>query len=175
MHCFLFFNLQNVRRHIWHHEIVDYNPAVCFTIGYDAQSFAGLSEFSSEKCGSNEKGSWQNKHSGFTKNGKYSGTKVAFGMLALFNVLFFQFLCVLGHQDWNLGEDFFYKNSAKFSKSKYAEMSAILCKYFILNCSCVIGRHPTVKCFLKIPWQTVCFSCFCCMDISYGVHRLCGN
>lgn len=167
--CFLFFNLQNVRRYIWHREIVDYNPAVCFTIGYDAQSFAGLSEFSTEECGSDEKGSWQNKHSRFTKNGKYSGTKIMHLECLLFLICFFSsLLCLLWHHDWwwpgpgNLDEAFFYRNSTdKFSKPKYTEMSTILCKCFILNCSCVVGRHPVVKCYLKIPWQTVCFSYFC--------------
>lgn len=108
----LLFNLQNVGRYIWHSEVVDYNPAVCFTIGYDAQSFAGLSEFSTEKCGSDEKGSWQNKHSRFTKNGKYRGTKVTHLECLFFLVCFFSsLLCLLWHQGWNLNEPFSYRDN----------------------------------------------------------------
>lgn len=57
---------------------MDYNPVVCSAVGYDAQSFAGLSESSPEKRGSDEKGGWQNKYSRFTKNGKCNGTTVTY-------------------------------------------------------------------------------------------------
>lgn len=73
---FLFFYPQDVRRYFWHCQAVDCNPVVCFTVRYDTPSFTGLSEFSPEKCGSNEKGSWQNKYGWFAENGKYGGTEV---------------------------------------------------------------------------------------------------
>lgn len=126
---FLFFNPQNVRRYIWHREVVDYNPVVCFTVGYDASSFTGLSEFSPEKCGSDEKGSWQNKYGWFTENGKYGGTEFTYLECSICTNAFFQFLMSSVSpelkSEWSFLNCISYRNSTiteTFCKPKYAEM-----------------------------------------------------